>query len=79
MGNDVYGEEKRSRSISPSREKLGDDTRKPKIIVNLRGIGYKFIPRLRRCHANKNSIYDSFGIRDYPMDAWDGHPPRDYA
>lgn len=25
-------------------KKLGDDTRKPQIIVNLRGIGYKFIP-----------------------------------
>ena len=31
-------------SYFKAKEKLGDDTRKPKIIVNLRGIGYKFIP-----------------------------------
>ena len=44
-GNDVYGEEKTvTIHISKLRKKLGDDTRKPKIIVNLRGIGYKFIP-----------------------------------
>ena len=43
--NDVYGEEKTvTIHISKLRKKLGDDTRKPKIIVNLRGIGYKFIP-----------------------------------
>jgi len=44
-GNDVYGEEKTvTIHISKLRKKLGDDTRKSKIIVNLRGIGYKFIP-----------------------------------
>lgn len=44
-GNDAYGEEKTvTIHISKLRKKLGDDTRKPKIIVNLRGIGYKFIP-----------------------------------
>lgn len=44
-GNDVFGEEKTvTIHISKLRKKLGDDTRKPKIIVNLRGIGYKLIP-----------------------------------
>lgn len=44
-GNDVFGEEKTvTIHISKLRKKLGDDTRKPKIIVNLRGIGYKFLP-----------------------------------
>ncbi|MGG3800901.1 response regulator transcription factor [Metabacillus fastidiosus] len=44
-GNDVFGEEKTvTIHISKLRKKLGDDTRKPKIIINLRGIGYKFIP-----------------------------------
>lgn len=44
-GNDVFGEEKTvTIHISKLRKKLGDDTRKPQIIVNLRGIGYKFIP-----------------------------------
>lgn len=44
-GNDVFGEEKTvTIHISKLRKKLGDDTRNPKIIVNLRGIGYKFIP-----------------------------------
>ncbi|BFH70977.1 transcriptional regulatory protein YvrH [Paenibacillus dendritiformis] len=44
-GNEVFGEEKTvTIHISKLRKKLGDDTRKPKIIVNLRGIGYKFIP-----------------------------------
>lgn len=44
-GQDVFGEEKTvTIHISKLRKKLGDDTRKPKIIVNLRGIGYKFIP-----------------------------------
>lgn len=44
-GNDVFGEEKTvTIHISKLRKKLGDDMRKPKIIVNLRGIGYKFIP-----------------------------------
>ncbi|XIG91646.1 DNA-binding response regulator [Priestia aryabhattai] len=30
--------------ISKIRKKLGDDTRSPKVILNLRGIGYKFVP-----------------------------------
>jgi len=44
-GNDVFGEEKTvTIHIAKLRKKLGDDTRKPRIIVNLRGIGYKFLP-----------------------------------
>lgn len=44
-GADVFGEEKTvTIHIARLRKKLGDDTRKPTIIVNLRGIGYKFIP-----------------------------------
>lgn len=44
-GADVFGEEKTvTIHIARLRKKLGDDTRKPAIIVNLRGIGYKFIP-----------------------------------
>ncbi|GIN94082.1 DNA-binding response regulator [Siminovitchia terrae] len=44
-GEDVFGEEKTvTIHIAKLRKKLGDNTRKPKIIVNLRGIGYKFIP-----------------------------------
>ncbi|TVX87070.1 response regulator transcription factor [Paenibacillus agilis] len=44
-GNDAFGEEKTvTIHIAKLRKKLGDDTRNPKIIVNLRGIGYKFIP-----------------------------------
>jgi len=44
-GNDVFGEEKTvTIHIAKLRKKLGDDTRNPKIIVNLRGIGYKFLP-----------------------------------
>ncbi|MFU8648898.1 winged helix-turn-helix domain-containing protein [Lysinibacillus sp. RSDA_15] len=44
-GNDVYGEEKIvTIHISKLRKKPGDDTRNLKIIVNLRGIGYKVIP-----------------------------------
>ncbi|MCG3088574.1 response regulator transcription factor [Sporosarcina cyprini] len=44
-GEDVFGEEKTvTIHIAKLRKKLGDDTRKPRIIVNLRGIGYKFIP-----------------------------------
>ena len=44
-GEDVFGEEKTvTIHIAKLRKKLGDDTRNPSIIVNLRGIGYKFIP-----------------------------------
>ncbi|MEK4029225.1 response regulator transcription factor [Pseudobacillus sp. FSL P4-0506] len=44
-GEDVFGEEKTvTIHIAKLRKKLGDNTRKPSIIVNLRGIGYKFIP-----------------------------------
>ncbi|MBM7713512.1 response regulator transcription factor [Siminovitchia sp. FSL H7-0308] len=44
-GEDVFGEEKTvTIHIAKLRKKLGDHTRKPSIIVNLRGIGYKFIP-----------------------------------
>lgn len=30
--------------ISKLRKKLGDDAKNPKLLINLRGIGYKFIP-----------------------------------
>lgn len=44
-GEDVFGEEKTvTIHIAKLRKKLGDNTRKPTIIVNLRGIGYKFTP-----------------------------------
>lgn len=44
-GADVIGEEKTvAIHIGKIRRKIGDDTRDPKVIVNLRGIGYKFIP-----------------------------------
>jgi len=40
-----YGEEKTvTIHISKLRKKLGDDTKNPSIIVNLRGLGYKFVP-----------------------------------
>lgn len=44
-GEDVFGEEKTvTIHIAKLRKKLGDNTRNPSLIVNLRGIGYKFIP-----------------------------------
>jgi len=44
-GEDAFGEEKTvTIHIAKLRKKLDDHTRRPKIIVNLRGIGYKFIP-----------------------------------
>ncbi|QTD42726.1 response regulator transcription factor [Sporosarcina sp. Te-1] len=44
-GEDVFGEEKTvTIHIAKLRKKLGDNTKKPSILVNLRGIGYKFIP-----------------------------------
>ncbi|MFJ8263550.1 response regulator transcription factor [Rummeliibacillus sp. NPDC094406] len=44
-GEDLFGEEKTvTIYIAKLRKKLRDNTRKPTIIVNLRGIGYKFIP-----------------------------------
>ncbi len=44
-GEDVFGEEKTvTIHIAKLRKKLGDNTRNPSMIVNLRGIGYKFIP-----------------------------------
>ncbi|MGP7816116.1 response regulator transcription factor [Niallia sp. 01092] len=44
-GNQGYGVEKTvTIHISKIRKKLGDDPKCPKIILNLRGIGYKFIP-----------------------------------
>lgn len=33
--------------ISKLRKKLGDDSKSPKIIINMRGIGYKFIPIIK--------------------------------
>ncbi|WP_026673322.1 response regulator transcription factor [Alkalihalobacterium bogoriense] len=46
---DGYGEEKTvTIHISKIRKKLKDDPRKPKVIVNLRGIGYKFVPPKER-------------------------------
>lgn len=44
-GEAALGDEKTvTIHIAKLRKKLDDDTRQPKIIVNLRGIGYKFIP-----------------------------------
>ena len=44
-GEDVYGEEKTvTIHIAKLRKKLGDDTKNPTVLVNLRGIGYKFLP-----------------------------------
>ncbi|MBB4826494.1 DNA-binding response OmpR family regulator [Sporosarcina luteola] len=44
-GEDVFGEEKTvTIHIAKLRKKLGDNTKSPSILVNLRGIGYKFIP-----------------------------------
>lgn len=44
-GENIFGEEKTvTIHISKIRKKLGDDTKSPKLIVNLRGVGYKFIP-----------------------------------
>lgn len=44
-GEEAFGEEKTvTIHIAKLRKKLGDHTRQPKVIVNLRGIGYKFIP-----------------------------------
>lgn len=44
-GEDVFGEEKTvTIHIAKLRKKLGDHSKNPTIIVNLRGIGYKFIP-----------------------------------
>ncbi|OEH94431.1 response regulator transcription factor [Bacillus solimangrovi] len=44
-GEDVLGEEKTvTIHISKIRRKLGDNPRNPEMIVNLRGIGYKFVP-----------------------------------
>jgi len=46
-GEDMFGEEKTvTIHIAKLRKKLGDNTRNPTIIVNLRGIGYKFIPSI---------------------------------
>ncbi|MFF5994536.1 response regulator transcription factor [Lysinibacillus sp. KU-BSD001] len=46
-GEDVFGEEKTvTIHIAKLRKKLGDNTRNPTVIVNLRGIGYKFIPSI---------------------------------
>jgi len=44
-GEDAFGEEKTvTIHIAKLRKKLDDHTRQPKIIVNLRGLGYKLIP-----------------------------------
>ncbi|MCP3773531.1 response regulator transcription factor [Paenibacillus sp. MZ04-78.2] len=44
-GSPGFGEEKTvTMHISKIRKKLGDDAKKPTIILNLRGIGYKFVP-----------------------------------
>ncbi|MFC0213497.1 response regulator transcription factor [Paenibacillus chartarius] len=44
-GGSGYGEEKTvAMHISKIRKKLRDDPKAPEIIVNLRGLGYKFIP-----------------------------------
>ena len=47
-GENVFGEEKTvTIHISKIRKKLGDDSKSSKIIVNLRGIGYKFVPPVK--------------------------------
>lgn len=44
-GENMIGEEKTvTIHISKIRKKLGDDPKQPQIILNLRGIGYKFVP-----------------------------------
>lgn len=44
-GNPGYGEEKTvTMHISKIRKKLGDNPKAPQLILNLRGIGYKFVP-----------------------------------
>lgn len=43
--NPGFGEEKTvTMHISKIRKKLGDDAKNPAILLNLRGIGYKFVP-----------------------------------
>lgn len=43
-----FGDEKTvTMHISKLRKKLGDDAKSPSIIVNMRGIGYKFIPPVK--------------------------------
>lgn len=43
-----FGDEKTvTMHISKLRKKLGDDTKAPSVIVNMRGIGYKFIPPVK--------------------------------
>ena len=34
--------------ISKIRRKLGDHSKHPTIIINMRGLGYKFIPPIKR-------------------------------
>lgn len=44
-GSPGFGEEKTvTMHISKIRKKIGDDAKKPSVILNLRGIGYKFVP-----------------------------------
>lgn len=44
-GTMSFGDEKTvTMHISKLRKKLGDDTKSPTMLVNIRGIGYKFIP-----------------------------------
>lgn len=48
-GTMSFGDEKTvTMYISRLRKKLCDDTKSPSIIVNMRGIGYKFIPPTKR-------------------------------
>ena len=43
-----FGDEKTvTIHISKLRKKLGDDTKNPSIILNIRGLGYKFIPPVK--------------------------------
>ncbi len=43
-----FGDEKTvTIHISKLRKKLGDDTKNPSIILNMRGLGYKFIPPVK--------------------------------
>ncbi|MEK3973356.1 MULTISPECIES: response regulator transcription factor [unclassified Psychrobacillus] len=48
-GEQFWGDEKTvAMHISKIRRKLGDYSKNPTIIVNMRGLGYKFIPPIKR-------------------------------
>lgn len=48
-GEQFWGDEKTvAMHISKIRRKLGDHSKNPTIIINMRGLGYKFIPPIKR-------------------------------